>query len=56
MRNPIYALLNSFIACIIELFYFSPTTSSVGQKKKKPISTLLNAKWSNTPMLLEVNR
>jgi len=27
--------------------------TSIAQKKKKPISTLLTAKWSNTPILLE---
>ena len=25
-----------------------------GQKKRKPIVTSLNAKWANTPLLLEV--
>ena len=29
-------------------------TMVLAQKKRKPIVTSLNAKWSNTPILLEV--
>ena len=40
---------------IFEHESFFSVQSSFAQKKKKPITTLLNAKWNNTPMLLEVN-
>ena len=32
----------------------SMNTMILAQKKRKPIVTSLNAKWSNTPILLEV--
>ena len=42
--------LLSFI-CLLNLLNLD---TCLGQKKRKPIVTSLNAKWSNTPILLEV--
>ena len=39
---------------MVLLTLLSMITMIFAQKKRKPIVTSLNAKWSNTPILLEV--
>ena len=39
---------------MVLLSLLSMNTMILAQKKRKPIVTSLNAKWSNTPILLEV--